>query len=77
MYECATVVCTNEVLQCVRTQVDNVDSRGGAGTNVASGNGGRRAACTNVGQPCIATRFCNAYECRSTMLTADEEYVRM
>jgi len=54
-------VCTNEVLQRVRTQVSGVD--------------GRRAARTNVGQQWVPTRFCNAYERRLTMLTADEERV--
>jgi len=70
-------VCTNEVLQRVRTQVDDVNGRRAARTNLASGNGGRRAACTNVGQPCIPTRFCKAYERRSAVLTAYEQRVRM
>jgi len=70
-------VCTNEVLQRVRTQVDDVDGRRAASTNVDSGNGGRRAACTNVGQPCLPTRFRNAYERRSAVLTAYEQRVRM
>jgi len=56
-------VGTNELLQRVRTQVDDVD--------------GKRAARTNVGQQWVATRFCNAYEHRSTMLMADEQRVRM
>jgi len=50
-------VRTDEVLQRVRTQLDDVD--------------GRRAASTNVGQWCVSTRFCNAYERRSAMLTVD------
>jgi len=53
MYECRTVVCTNEVLQSVRMQVSGVDSI--------------RAVRTNVGQQCVPTSFCNAYEHRSTM----------
>jgi len=53
----------NEVLQRVRTQVDDVDSR--------------RAASTNVGQRCVPTRFCSTYERSSTMLTVAEEHVRM
>jgi len=61
MYECRIAVRTNEVLQRVPTQVDDVLSR--------------RAARTNVGQQWVATRFCNAYECRSTMLRADEQCV--
>jgi len=77
MYQCRTAVGSNEVLQRVRTQVDNVDGRRVARTNVASGNGGRRAACTNVGQWCVPTRFCNVYECRSAVLTAYEQRVRM
>ena len=68
-------MCTNEVLQCVRTQVDDVDGRQGTRTNVASGNGGRGAACTNVAQPCVPTRFCNRYERRSAVLTAYEQHV--
>jgi len=70
-------VGSNEVLQHIRTQVDNVDGRRGARTNVASGNGGRSAACTNVGQQCVPTRFCNTYERRSAVLTAYEQRVRM
>jgi len=99
-------VCTNEVLQRIRTQVDDVDGRRGARTNVASGNGQTRsmyecrkavhtdevlqrvrtqvsgvdcirAARTNVGEQYVPTSFCNAYECRSTMKTADEQHVRM
>jgi len=54
-------VGTNELLQRVRTQVDHVD--------------GRRAERTNVGQPCIPTRFCKAYERRSAVLTAYEQCV--
>ena len=50
MYECRTLVCTNEVLQRVRTQVSGVDCL--------------RAARTNVGQQCVPTRFCNVYERR-------------
>jgi len=72
-----TAVCTNEVLQHVRMQVDDVDGTRAACTNVASGNGGRRTACTNVGQRCVPTRFCNPYKHRSTMLTADEDHIRM
>jgi len=68
---------TNEVLQRVGTQVDYVVGRGAARTIVASGNGGRHAACTNVGHPCVPTRFCNAYERRSAVLTADVEHVQM
>jgi len=45
--------------------------------NIASGNGGRYVVCTNIGQRCLPTRFCNVYERRSTMLTADEEHLRM
>jgi len=56
-------VATSEALQRVQAQVDDVD--------------GRRAACTNVGQQRVPTRFCNAYERRSTMLTADEQRVLM
>ena len=59
MYERRTAKGTNEVLQRVRTQVDNVD--------------GRRAAHTNVGQQWVPTRFYNAYERRLTMLMADVE----
>jgi len=70
-------VRTNEVLQRVRTQVDDVDGRRAACTNVASGNGGRRATCTNVGQRCVPTKFCNTYERRSAVLTAYEQRVRM
>jgi len=70
-------VGSNEVLQCVRTQVDDVDGRRAVRTNVASGNGGRRAACTNVGQRCVPTRFCNAYERTSAVLTAYEQRVLM
>ena len=54
---------TNEVLQRVRTQVTDVD--------------GLRAAPTNVGQQGIPTKFCNAYERRSAMLTAYEQHVQM
>jgi len=70
-------VRTNEVLQQVRMQVSGIDRRRGARTNVASGNGGRGAACTNVGQRCVPTRFCNVYERRSAVLTAYKQYVRM
>jgi len=77
MYECRTAVCTNEVLQHVRTQVDDVNGRQAARTNLASGNGGRRATCTNVGQRCVPTKFCNTYERRSAVLTAYEQHVRM
>jgi len=70
-------VRTDEVLQRVRTQVSGVDGSRGARTNVASGNGGRRAACTTVGQRCVPTRFCNAYERRSAVLTAYKQRVRM
>ena len=63
MYECWTVVCTNDVLQCVRRQVSDVD--------------GIRGARTNVGQWWVPTRFCNLYEGRSAMLRADKEQVRM
>ena len=56
---------------CKRTQVDNVDGRQVAHRDVASGKGGRHTACRNVGQPCIAMRFCNTYPHRSPMLTAD------
>jgi len=70
-------VRTNEVLQYVRTQLDDVDGSRGARANVVSGNGGRREACTNVGQRCVSTRFCNAYERRSAVLTASEQRVRM
>ena len=66
---------TNEDLQCVGTQVGDVDCRQAARTNVASDNGGRHAVCTNVGKRCVPTRFCNAYECRSTILTADKQHV--
>ena len=66
---------TNELLQCVRTQVDDVDGRRVVCMNVASGNGGRYVVCTNIGQRCLPTRFCNVYERRSTMLTADEEHL--
>jgi len=45
--------------------------------NVASGNGGRRAVCTNVGQQWVPTRFCNTYKCRSAMLTEYQQRVRM
>jgi len=77
MYECRTAVCTNEVLQRVRTQVDDVNGRRAARTNLASGNGSRRAACMNVGKPWVPTRFCKAYECRSAVLTAYEQRKRM
>jgi len=70
-------VISNEVLQHVRMQVDNVDGRQAALMNVASGNGGRRAGYTNVRQRCLPTRFCNAYEHRSVGLTAYEQHVRM
>jgi len=70
-------VRTDEVLQSVRTQGSGVDGIRAARGNVVSGNGGRRAACTNVGQRCVSTRFCNAYERRWTMLTVDEQRVRM
>jgi len=70
-------VRTDEVLQRVRTQVDDVDGRRAVRTNVASGNGGRRAAGVNVGQRCVPTRFCNAYERRTAVLTAYEQRVRM
>jgi len=70
-------VGTNEALPHVRTQVDDVDGRRAVRTNVASGNGGRRAAGANVGQQCVPTRFCNAYERRSAVLTAYEQRVRM
>jgi len=70
-------VRTNEVLQRVRTQASGVDSIRAARGNVVSGNGGRRAACTNVGQRCVSTRFCNMYKRRSAMLTVDEQRVRM
>jgi len=70
-------VGTNEVLQRIRTQVDDVDGRRAAPTNVASGNGGRRTACTNVGQRRVPTKFCNAYERRSAVLTAYEQRIRM
>jgi len=62
-WECRTAVGRNEVLQHVRMQVDDVD--------------GRRAARTNLGQQWVATRFCNTYERRSTMLTVDDKHVRM
>jgi len=77
MYQCRTAVGSNEVLERVRMQVDDVDGRRVAHTNVASGNGGRHAACTNVGQWCVPTRFCNPYEHRSAVLTAYEQCVRM
>jgi len=77
MYECRTAVCTDEVLQRVRTQVSGVDGRRGARTNVTSGNGGRRAVCTNVGQLCEPTRFCDTYERRSAVLTAYKQRVLM
>jgi len=63
MWEYRTAVRTNEVLQRVRTQVNDVD--------------GRRAARTNVGQQCVPMRFCNTYEYRATVLTADEQRVQM
>ena len=68
---------TNELLQSVRTLVDDVDGRRVACTNVASGNGGSHAACTNVGPWCVPTRFCKVYECRSAVWTAYEQCVRM
>jgi len=77
VYVCRTAVGSNEVLQRVRTQVDDVDGRRAACTNVASGNGGSRAACTNVRPWCVPTRFCNAYECRSVVLNAYEQRIRM
>jgi len=61
MYKCRKAVRTHEVLQCVRMQVDNID--------------GRQAARTSVGQQWVPSRFCNAYEHRSTMLPADEQHV--
>jgi len=67
----------HEVLQRIGTQVDDVVGRGAARTIVASGNGGRHTACTNVGHPCVPPRFCNAYECRSAVLTADLKHVQM
>jgi len=76
-YQCRTAVCSNEVLQRIQTQVDDVDGRPVACTNAASGNGDRRAACMNVGQWCGPTRFCNAYERRSAVLTAYEQRVQM
>jgi len=54
-------VGSNEVLQRVRMQVDDVDSR--------------RGARTNVGQQWVAMRFCNMYERRSAVLTAYEQCV--
>jgi len=77
MYECRSAVCTKEVLQRVRTQVDDVNRRRAVRTNLASGNGGRCAACTNVRQPWVPTRFCKVYERRSAVLTAYEQHVRM
>jgi len=56
-------VGTDEVLQRVRTQLDDVD--------------GGRAASTNVGQQWVPSMFCNVDERRSTMLTVDEQYLRM
>jgi len=56
-------VGTNDALERMRTQVDDVDSR--------------RTARTNLGQQWVPTRFCNAYERRSTMLTADGQHLRM
>jgi len=56
-------VRTDEVLQRVRTKVDDVD--------------GRRAAGRNVGQQCVSMMFCKAYERKSAMLTASEQRVRM
>jgi len=43
------VVRTNEVLQCVRTEVGDVDGRRSARMNVASGNGSRHGEYRNVG----------------------------
>jgi len=77
MDECRTTVLTNEIAQCIGTQVDDVDSRRGAHMNVASGNGGRCAACPNVVQLYVPTRFCNAYEHRSAVLTAYELRVQI
>ena len=65
---------TDEVLQRVRTKVDEVLQR--VRTKVDDVDGGR-AARTNVGQRCVRMRFCNAYERSSTMLTVDEQCVRM
>jgi len=70
-------VGSNEVLKRVRTQVDDVDGRRVARTNVDSGNDGRHAAGTNIGQQCVPTRFCKAYERSSAVLTADVENVHM
>jgi len=75
MYECRTAVLTNEVAQRVGTQVDDFDGRRAARMNVASGNGSRRAACPNVVQLYVPTRFCNAYKRRSAVLTAYELHV--
>jgi len=70
-------VHTNEVIQRVGTQVDDVDGRRAEHTNVANGNGGRLAAGANVGQQWVPARLCNVCERRSTMLTAYEQRVRM
>jgi len=69
-------VGSNKVLQHVRTQVNDIDGRQVARTNVASGNGGSRAVCTNEEQQCVTMRFCNAYERRSEMFTAYEQRIR-
>jgi len=54
---------TNEALQHVRTQDDDVD--------------GRQAARTNVGQRYVPMKFCNMYERRSAVLMAEEQRVLM
>ena len=58
-------------------RLDDVYGRQVARTNVASDNDGRHAAGTNVGQQCIPTRFCKAYERSSAVLTADVEHVHI
>jgi len=65
--ECKPSIRNSAVLICVRTYVSDGYSTRAVHTNVDSGNDGRRAACRNIGQQCVPTRFCNAYERRSTM----------
>jgi len=56
-------VISNEVLQYVRMQVDDVD--------------GRRATRRGAGEQCVPTKICNIYELRSVMLIADKRHVRI
>jgi len=75
--ECKPSIHNSVVLICIRTYVSDSYSIRAVHTNVHSGDGGRRAACRNIGQKCVPTRFCNTYEGRSVVLTADVEQVQM